>query len=468
MPPAARLNPLSWLRLLPARRALWLPVALAFLFVNLTRIDDGGGNAMARFGVMRAMVDDHSFRIDRYLDWTGDWVKTPDGHYYSNKAPGPTLIAFPVFWIIDNLLYGYQAKHPDELGRRQAPRGIHKVAITTLFQVLPFLVFTLLCLNAAYPAGLTAEAYLISLLAILFGNTAGAMINSYMGNPFAGMAMLGFAYFYLVGRLGWASFLFGWLVMADYTEGALVLPFVALMLPEIREKGFWPVARAVGLGAFIPGALWCWYHSACFGGPLNLAFKYESNPAVVAAVQEQTGALWGIISFLPNPEWMYELLLGPTRGVLFTQPWCLLCMGLPFFYRLRGSRLRRFFYFAVASFVILWWINGGFPSWSGGSCPGPRYLAAVLPAFGLFLPLVLERAGKFLRVSLWALVAACVVLRGFMYATWILAGSGPIWPYYWRAMVGPTEWIKFSLYSLVLAVAVFFYRRRVRSLKETI
>lgn len=436
-------------------RHAWLPLALAFLFVCLSRIDDGGTNSMARFATLRAMADEHTFRIDNYFDWTQDWARTPDGHYFSNKAPGPTLIAFPVFWVIDKALFTLQSKHPDAKGRRQAPRGIHKVAISTIFQVLPFLILSLLALKAAYPVAPSREGYFFGLLAILFGNTAAMLMNSYMGNPFSGMAMMGVAYFYLRQKLAWMSFFFGWAVLADYSGAILVLPFFLLLLTELKERRAPAIAGSVAIGAAVPAALWCWYHIACFGSPFSLPYKYDVE-ALVGTVQD-AGGLWGKISFLPRPEWVMELLVGQSRGILFTQPWLLFCLIIPFLWKIPDARLRRLFYFTAGSFFLLLSLNAGFPGWHGGGSPGPRYLAAALPLFGLFLPWVYDRAPRALRYFLCATVLVSLALRGLVYATWILPPPEPIWPYYLNAIQTPREWALLTAFVVALAGATGAY-----------
>jgi len=420
---------------------------------------------MARFATLRAMTDEHTFRIDHYFDWTEDWARTPDGHYYSNKAPGPTLIAFPLFWVIDKSLYSIQEKHPDEQGRRQAPRGIHKVAISTIFQLLPFLIFSLLALSAAYPQGVSAPAYFLGLLAILFGNTAAVLMNSYMGNPFAGMAMMGVAYFFLRRQLGWMSFCFGWVVLSDYMEAALVIPFAFLLWPEIRERGFLKVAKSVAGGALIPAVLWCWYHTVCFGSPLSLPFKYDVQ--ALAGKVDDVGGLWGKISFLPKPQWLWELLFGSSRGVLFTQPWLFICLVLaPLCLKPTDTRLRRLFWFTASSFVILLWLNAGFPGWHGGGSPGPRYLCAALPVFGLFVPCLFARGPRSFRALLALSVFSSLVLRALVYATWILPPPEPIWNYYLRAIASPKEWGLLTLFTVAISSAFYFFQRRAMKLNS--
>ena len=62
----------------------------------------GGWNQNSRFDLVRAMVEDGSFRIDRFEKNTGDDSKK-DGHYYCDKAPGASWLCTPpyalVYWL---------------------------------------------------------------------------------------------------------------------------------------------------------------------------------------------------------------------------------------------------------------------------------------------------------------------------------------------------------------------------------
>src|SRR5205823_780346 len=76
-----------------AHTALWL---VGGLFVGYAYFYQGGGwNQNSRFALVRAIVDEHTLRIDRTGVWdghliTGDYARH-DGHLYSDKAPGLAL-----------------------------------------------------------------------------------------------------------------------------------------------------------------------------------------------------------------------------------------------------------------------------------------------------------------------------------------------------------------------------------------
>ena len=53
-------------------------------------------NQNSRFDLVVALVEDHTFQIDKYVANTGDYALY-DGHYYSDKAPGMALLGLPVY-----------------------------------------------------------------------------------------------------------------------------------------------------------------------------------------------------------------------------------------------------------------------------------------------------------------------------------------------------------------------------------
>ena len=52
----------------------------------------GGWNQNARFALVRAILERHTLQIDAYQSHTGDKALW-QGHYYSDKAPGASLLA---------------------------------------------------------------------------------------------------------------------------------------------------------------------------------------------------------------------------------------------------------------------------------------------------------------------------------------------------------------------------------------
>src|SRR5260370_11539675 len=63
---------------------------LSFIFFY----EGGGWNQNSRFDLLRAIVEQHTLRIDDYHENTQDKAHF-QGHYYSDKAPGLVFLAVP-------------------------------------------------------------------------------------------------------------------------------------------------------------------------------------------------------------------------------------------------------------------------------------------------------------------------------------------------------------------------------------
>ena len=93
---------------------LWVPketpcrhwiLIFTFLLAILSNRTGLNTNVMSRVALMLAISERQSFEISPWQSLTLDWAKTPNGRYYSNKAPGPSLLAAPFFAILYKPIY---------------------------------------------------------------------------------------------------------------------------------------------------------------------------------------------------------------------------------------------------------------------------------------------------------------------------------------------------------------------------
>src|SRR5215831_4614347 len=71
-------------------------------------------NADTRLFLAASIVDDGSITLDRYAPYTGD-IASSGGHYYSDKAPGSSLLAVPVYAFVKLVLYRGQTNYANLL-----------------------------------------------------------------------------------------------------------------------------------------------------------------------------------------------------------------------------------------------------------------------------------------------------------------------------------------------------------------
>lgn len=450
------------------------PWAMVFLVSCFLIIEDGGTNARARFATLRAMSSDFTFRIDKQVDWTMDWAQTPDGAYYANKPPGPMLLGYPLFLILDrtefikgelkSLLTGSPYRHDPDA----RVNSWQILPIVFALQVIPFILLSLF-----WYSGISANAQISvaarewGALALFFGSTAAILMNSFLGHPLAAVFLLWMGLAIVYRKLGMASFAFGFALLSDYGVAFLVPGLVAALALYWRKQKISNAqvvkdVRSIFIGALLPGAFWVWYHLVCFGGIFSLPMKFQ-NPAHLDQTTVDS-SFWGAFSIFPDPIVFIKLLFGSERGILFTQPW-LFVVVWGIFKNWRKDFFERYqilALFAVVGLLGLLFMNAGFNGWHGGGSPGPRYLSAIIPLFAVLIFVLFEQFERIERLLLIAGIAASVLLRALIYPDGILPPVEPIWTRYGsRLVAGETGKgaIFFFLFLGLLAVGAIWSRR---------
>jgi len=439
---------------------LWV---LAFLILNLLALESGGVVSMSRYAALRAMTDQHTFRIDDFVDWTVDWARTPDGHYYSNKAPGAVFLAFPLFWALDQACRLLpRCDQLDERGRRRPPGFMVQTMISVSYQAIPFGLLCLLAVAVLNRNGATTAAMHFCALALLFGNTAAIFMSSWFGHGITSCLVLSACLCLVYGRYFLLGLSIGLAVLCDYSAALLVPGFVCALVCAHRANLFW-----IGpflLGGAMPGVLWWWYHDSAFGSPFAIANQFQ-NPAFVY-VADVPGNVWGIFAPVPSAHLLFELLLGSTRGLLFTQPWVLVLLPASLILATRSSGAlveRQLTLVCLIGFALLLWMNASFGGWHGGLSAGPRYLSAILPPFALLAGLQYRRLSFLVRALLWITLFVAVGERGQIFATTILAPREPLWAWQWQVLTSDDslrEWARLGTYWIVLMTAGWRLRER--------
>ncbi len=62
-----------------------------------------GWGENSRLALTKSIVEEHNFDIDEYHNLTGDRIVFKN-HYYSDKAPGASFIAVPLYFLIDKTI----------------------------------------------------------------------------------------------------------------------------------------------------------------------------------------------------------------------------------------------------------------------------------------------------------------------------------------------------------------------------
>ena len=322
----------------------------------------GGWNQNSRFDLTRAIVEQGTLSIDAFQENTGDKARR-DGHWYTDKAPGVSVLAVPAYAIV-------HAVRPGSVVAGSYLGTLCAVGLPSALAALAlFAVGRGAGLSAAWSAAVTV-AYALGTLALPYSTI-------FYGHQLS--AALGLSAFALVWRRrapALAGLLLGLAVGVDYTSVILVLAVLGYALAKLGARGTAAliaggIPAAVALGA---------YQAAAFGHPLALPYEF--------VLQEHRRMGWFMGIAAPDPHVVGALLVGRYRGLFYGSPWLL--AGLPGLALLarRGFRPEAIVCGAIAAAYLL--LNAGLVDWHGGWAMGPRYLIPAIPflavgAMGLVL-----------------------------------------------------------------------------------
>jgi hypothetical protein len=379
----------------------------------------GGWNQNSRFALVRALVEDHTVRIDRYRADTGDRALW-DGHTYSDKAPGVSLLAV----VPTAAAYAGARLTGTDPG---SSRGIAWTSyVASVATAAFFTAIAAVCVCWLVTAwGASRAAAIFATTAYALASPAWAYGTVFVGhNVTAGCLMLAFAATVALetaaprrrGPLAAAiGLLCGLAVLTEFPAVVAVAILVLFALITIRrvepERPLSLAARLLAGGAVMAVVLMA-YHAAAFDSPFRLGYGSEDN--VEGATMRQ--GLFGIA----GPTWhaAYEVLLGAYRGLLPIAPLMALApVGLVFAARVPvgdpaqllrtkagavRDRVLRPAAIASAAAIAAGYVllNVSYTYWEGGWFYGPRHLVPGLPFLALGLAWLWDRWRGALRVVL--------------------------------------------------------------------
>ena len=406
----------------PGSRVAWRAPALlmaSILFVSYAYFYQGTGwNQNSRFDLTRALLEQHTVRIDPYQWNTGDKAFYR-GHYYSDKAPGMALSALPPAWAALALAHGLS------MAKVIAFQLYLSVVFTcSLAIALAAAVLFLLLLKWNISPGAAALAALIFGL----GTPMWIYATQFWGHALAA-ACLVFA-FAAADRLRYSAGLgesaalaaivgltAGWAVVTEFPAAvpALMIGVMALIyLQRPGRRSFLYAGAALCFTGGLCLATILLYQKAAFGSPFRLGYEYVVNYQDTL----QHGALG-----VTYPRWhtLWALLFGKRCGLLLFTPVLLAApVGFRLLWRAGAPRISLCVSAGIALYYLLF--NASYLHWEAGASFGPRYLSPGLPFACLFVAPVWQRARARLRVVLAALAVygIAVALAG--------AASRPVIP----------------------------------------
>jgi hypothetical protein len=384
------------------RRLAWLLGVMLFLG-SAYFYQDPEWNGNSRLNLTRAIVEQGTLRIDDYHAAPG-WITGDkafyEGHYYSDKAIGASLLAVPLYYVLllgssalDLHLSSTVIKHvltTGVMGAMFAMGGLSmyfialRITASPRRAILPTLALAfgtmLWPYSAVFYGHLPAAAFLSLAFAILFGRSES-------------MPPLSRAAWF------WVGISVGLAFMSDYTSalviaGLAVYAAYALRNQDIAAKlrGAWTTLP----GVFIPLLVLVAYNMAVYGRPMAFGYAYE--------VEERFQAIMGLGVMgirLPTIGATYHITLDPRFGLFWLSP-VLLLAPIGYMVAFKDGRYRAESLFSMYAIVAVFAMNSASYLWFGGSAFGPRLLISALPFF--IVPLALLP-----RAWVWPLVTLGLV-----------------------------------------------------------
>jgi len=361
------------------RAACVLGITLLFSYAYYYQA--GGWNQNSRFALVRAVLERHTLQIDAYQLHTGDraiWR----GHYYSDKAPGASLLALgPV--QAARVVSRRTGVDPASFPGIAWTSYVAAVVTSGVFTVIAALgVFWLSlrwgaslggALFAATAYGLASPAWAYATLFIGHGQAAGCLIVAFaaadaLAEPNAHRRALAA----IVGVSG------SWAVVTEYQTAIPAILIGLMALAQVRHEDrreVMTITGAIAAGVAIAAMPLFVYNALAFDSPFHIGYSSEEG-----FKELQTG-LFGIT--YPKLSTVWELLFGSYRGLLPLSPLMALApIGL-----VRLARRGRVGPVAVASAIGVYYLllNASYFFWEGGWFYGPRQISPALPFLALGL-----------------------------------------------------------------------------------
>jgi hypothetical protein len=353
-----------------------------------------------------------------------------DGHYYSDKAIGPSLIGAALYF---NWMTGHH--HPDQ--------ETSKVILTFLVIGLPSAAAEPDVYLVPASSG-AARAYCCSgdrarrctsysviffshqlASALLFG--AFFMIFLLKRSPEVGKSW----YLFLIGML------LGWALISEFPTAAIIVPLGAYYLHVVWRAGAGHRLRSLALPAFgglIPVVFQLAYNARSFGNPFSLGYANLVDPLYGEAMaQGVMGIQW------PNMQVLYYTLLHPSMGLMWSRVLLMAFVGAGFMFRDRRYRAEAIVTGWIIAFYVI--MMSGYSMWWGGFALGARHIIPAL-AF-LCIPLAFVP-----RRLTWLTILLAIVSIGQMT---IAAASNVLVPDTMVLRIGAQRFFEYSnIYSYCL------------------
>jgi len=368
------------------RQAVLVFILLLFVYSYFISFPNVNWNINSRLGLIFALVHEGRFTIDSFHDQPDTFTNDKafyNGHYYSDKAIGSSLLGalvyLPFYWFAKLFKTEFDF---------YSLRYVLTFFVVGIPSALAGCLMYRLCEHLSQDRW---HAY-VTTIAIMVGTMSFPFSTLLFGHQLA--AALLFITFFMMVRIKLnpqshrapSAFLIGLLLgvtlITEYTTMVVVLPLIGYYFYVLSSEKLWRTPSLVVLpvvGGLGPIALYLIYNTLCFGSPFSNAYSYVMD-------EFREGMTRGFMGIgRPRLDVLYYITIHPVRG-LFIQSPVLIAALVGFFSILKSQQWRVEGILAAFALVAYLLVNAGYFVWWGGWSFGPRHLIPMLPF--LCLPLI--------------------------------------------------------------------------------
>jgi hypothetical protein len=367
-------------------------------------------NSVPRVALAVSIIENGTLTIDKFMYSTGD-IAFYNGRFYTDKAPGMTLMALPVV----TAARFYLRSNYRSVSWINFDGGVtgYFIFLENWANIFTSALITALAALALYylalRLGMGTGGAVFGALSYGLATPAWGWATAFYGHGAAGGCLiigLTTVYFLFASRenerrdvfLGFtAGALLSWAVVIELTSAPASVVIALYGLVSVRRWERRRLARTLLAGT--AGAL-------IFISPL-LIYNYSITGSVTGSLYNYTQNFPGMTKGFygltyPHPRVLVKILFSGGHGLFWLSP---LLLSSPYaIYRLWKSPGRKALAITLAAVPVYYLLmNSSYVYWTGGGSTGPRFLTPALPFLCLPLAMLWTGAGKYARALLLVL-----------------------------------------------------------------
>lgn len=474
-------NPVKKKRGAPPVLIIFL-ILICFVYSTSDWIIFRNPNEFSRLYLTRSLIDRQTLVIDELVARRDVQDKSfYQGHYYTDKAPGISFVAAPVYLVI-RLWETYT-------GTRLAENTVLYI-IRIICISIPSILFLLLLYSFWGRISDNYSARRALLIAYALGTPAWAYSMLFFGHQLAGICLFtSFTILYnssnspIKRRLYFqGGFFSGLAFIVEYPT--ILVSFLLFIYMFSREYGVIKTSRRFDratvaiiipflAGLALPLAAVCYYHWKCFGSIFSFPYYHVADP--VCAVEHSRG-LSGVVVPLSAQDCLnqlsalIQLIFSPFRGIFFYSPFLILgTIGIVKMIKHPAWKREGWLFSAIFLVYVLFY--SAFINWEGGWSMGPRHLVPLIPFLVtaiVFLISTADLSGRRKIAGVLTILAIISILFTFVgsniFPHFPIIFKNPLYEFSWwfleRGILGPTVmgWFEFrglpSMVPLTIIVVI--------------